>query len=283
MSGRCCDKHIAKVIQIGGIEVGISGLDEAFRDVYRSGIEDDDLLKNELLLKIKAYGNYVTLSREEIYKETLLKEYRNFQSAVQEAIARRVGQNVVQKKNISFIRIIKMNANKIITAALLILIVGSVAYLLVNELSMKQSVAGSPEENPAASGLTKNDTAESAALSDRQSGTSKIIAYYFHRTMRCATCTMLEQYSDEAIRQGFGDELKTGRLVWKSVNFEEPENRHFEEEYKLHTQSLVLVFMTGGERKGWKNLDKIWELVGAREVFTRYVHEELTDYLAENS
>jgi len=104
MSGRCCDKPMAKIIKIGGIDVGIIGLEEAFRQIYQSGVDDDEILKRNIFLKIKEFGNYVTPSREEVYKETLLPEYRKFQQAVQEAVKRRYTQQSVEKKKWSLFR-----------------------------------------------------------------------------------------------------------------------------------------------------------------------------------
>ncbi len=98
MTDRCCDKPIAKIVKIGDIEVGIIGLEETFRHVYESGIEDEEYLKKELLSKIREFGNYVTPSREEIYKEALLLEYRKFQQAVQETINRRQPPKSEQEK-----------------------------------------------------------------------------------------------------------------------------------------------------------------------------------------
>ncbi len=195
-----------------------------------------------------------------------------------------------------------MYAKKIITAVLLIFIIVSVVYLLAKEFSTKQSPASpSPDglavvQNVAAdSTLNTSETADDTALSSAKIDTvkkeidkskksaSKIVAYYFHRTKRCPTCMKLEQYSDEAIRQGFGDALKTGRLEWKSVNIDESTNQHFEEDYQLYSQSLVLVHIVDGKQKSWRNLEKIWELVGVKEAFMTYVREELTAYLNKNS
>src|SRR5512137_2667647 len=55
----------------------------------------------------------------------------------------------------------------------------------------------------------------------------KVIAYYFHTNTRCSTCIKIEQYSKEAIEQGFPEELKKGTLEMRIVNYENPENRHF--------------------------------------------------------
>jgi hypothetical protein len=47
----------------------------------------------------------------------------------------------------------------------------------------------------------------------------------------------------------------------------------------LHTRAIVIVKIRDGEQTEWKNLDKIWELVGDKKVFVKYVQDEVAMYL----
>lgn len=107
----------------------------------------------------------------------------------------------------------------------------------------------------------------------------KIVAYYFHVTVRCVTCRAIEQYSREAIEQGFREELKKGAVEWRPVNVQLLENRHFIRDYRLFTRSLVLVKMKDGKQVEWRNLDKVWELVGRKGEFLKYVQTNVKAYL----
>jgi hypothetical protein len=109
----------------------------------------------------------------------------------------------------------------------------------------------------------------------------KVIAYYFHTNTRCSTCVKIEQYSHEAIEQGFPYELKNGTLELRVVNYEQPENRHFMQDYKLVSKSLVLVNMVNGKRTKWTNLKLVWQLTGHKDAFLNYVRKEVRGYLAE--
>jgi hypothetical protein len=110
----------------------------------------------------------------------------------------------------------------------------------------------------------------------------KVIAYYFHTNTRCSTCIKIEQYSHEAIEQGFPDELKNGTLEMRVVNYEQPENRHFMQDYKLVSKSLVLVNMVNGKQTGWINLKLVWQLTGRKDAFLNYVRGEVRNYLAKS-
>jgi hypothetical protein len=113
-----------------------------------------------------------------------------------------------------------------------------------------------------------------------QSGPHKVIAYYFHTNARCSTCIKIEKYSHEAIEQGFADELKNGTLEMRVVNYEQPENRHFMQDYKLVSKSLVLVNMVNGKQTKWTNLKLVWQLTGHKDAFLNYVRKEVRGYLS---
>ena len=125
-----------------------------------------------------------------------------------------------------------------------------------------------------------NALAEQAAAP--QSGAHKVIAYYFHTNTRCSTCIKIEAYSKEAIEKGFSDELKNGTLEMRIVNYEQAENRHFIQDYKLVSKSLILVNMVDGKQTGWTNLKLVWQLTGHKDAFLNYVRKEVRGYLANS-
>jgi hypothetical protein len=110
----------------------------------------------------------------------------------------------------------------------------------------------------------------------------KVIAYYFHTNARCSKCRKIEAYSKEAIEQGFQNELKSGALELRIVNYENPENRHFITDYKLVTKSLVLVDFVNGKQTKWTNLKLVWQLTERKDAFINYVRKEVRDYLPKS-
>jgi len=109
--------------------------------------------------------------------------------------------------------------------------------------------------------------------------TDQIYAFYLHGNKRCQTCNTIETYSHEAILAKFGDNTESGELIWKTLNFEEPENEHYITEFELYAHSLVLVEFEGEQIKRYKNLEKVWELVGDQEAFYQYVQNETESFL----
>ena len=108
---------------------------------------------------------------------------------------------------------------------------------------------------------------------------ARIIVYYFHGTYRCPSCTKIEKWSYEAIKHSFLKALKEGRLLWKPVNVDKPESRHFVKEYSLFTKSLIITEVKGEKQTKWKNLDKVWRLLRDQEKFSAYVTQEVKNYM----
>lgn len=157
-----------------------------------------------------------------------------------------------------------MKPKAVITAVLLLFVAISVVALIVKQTG----------DAPSAS------TSQESVTNEPLPG-DRLIVYYFHGNMRCPTCMTLEEYSKEAVRTLFPDELNSGRVEFQVVNYDETWNEHFLTDYDLSFQSLVLVEMKDGKEVGYKNLEKIWDLVGDKTAYFDYVRNEVKSDLLE--
>jgi hypothetical protein len=138
-----------------------------------------------------------------------------------------------------------------------------------------------PKSQPSKEPITKQKEEAPSPHTAVKSQNSKLIAYYFHGTFRCTTCRTIEQYSHDAIQMYFAKELGNGRLEFRPVNIEEPENKHFIQDYQLVTRSLVLSLVSDGKETKWKNLPDVWKLVRDKDKFFQYVKDEIEIFLKE--
>ncbi len=156
-----------------------------------------------------------------------------------------------------------MKTKRFIQIALLLFVAVSVVYLVAN--GSRPSVAASSQPTaPAASPQTRP---------------AKVVVYYFHGDFRCVSCRKLEAVSQQAVMDGFREELKRGELEWHAVNVEASENQHFISEYKLFSKSLVVVRFRNGQQTEYKTLAKAWELLRDDEALKKYVVSEVRSYL----
>lgn len=65
-----------KQVNVGGVVVGLSMLDNVIADVEALGLTSEPRLREELVKRTKIY-NYIPKSAETMYGEALLSVYRN--------------------------------------------------------------------------------------------------------------------------------------------------------------------------------------------------------------
>lgn len=193
-----------------------------------------------------------------------------------------------------------MDIRKLIKGLLFIFIVVSLGVLIYKEFSPKsksnaidvtatkvdtEAVSGKsvpvPESQPLKKPSTKQKEEAPLPLTEVKSQNSKVIAYYFHGTFRCTTCRTIEQYSHDAIQMYFAKELGNRKLEFRPVNVEEPENKHFIQDYQLVTRSLVLSLVSDSKETKWNNLPDVWKLVRDQDKFFQYVKDEVEKFLKE--
>lgn len=95
-----------------------------------------------------------------------------------------------------------------------------------------------------------------------------LAVYYFHGNQRCMTCNRIEELAKAAIEGKFAKEMSEGRVVFRSVNVEEPANEHFIKDFELATRTVVMA------RDGkYEKFDAVWTLVGEPAKFTAYLQQ----------
>ncbi len=170
-----------------------------------------------------------------------------------------------------------MKAKQIVSVVLLLFVVASVVLLVVGETRAPSK----PPEGASALPTNASEEVDQATTSKTESAepARKTIAYYFHSTARCKTCLTIEAYAQEALAVAFPEELESGRLEWRAVDTDEPENEHFISDYELTASSLVLVDFIDGKQVAFRILDDVWTLVDDELKFKAYVEGEALAYL----
>jgi hypothetical protein len=106
--------------------------------------------------------------------------------------------------------------------------------------------------------------------------------YYFMTTARCQSCMKIEAFTKEAVFENFSDSLKKGTIKWEMIQVDKKGNEHYVKDYELYTKSVVLVKMKDGKQVSWKNLDKVWSLLGDKIAFKKYITDEVTAFTGKS-
>jgi hypothetical protein len=108
---------------------------------------------------------------------------------------------------------------------------------------------------------------------------SSYTVYYFHTSVRCTTCIRIEELAKAVVQSDFVQQTQAGLLQFKSVDVQLPANRHFIQDYRLVTKSIVLVKEQYGRPVQWKNLNRVWELIWSESRYRSYIRSEVTAFL----
>lgn len=125
-----------------------------------------------------------------------------------------------------------------------------------------------------------DDRAGEGASSQASLPADGLVAYYFHSDVRCPTCRTIEANAHEAFQSRFANELAGGKICWRIVNYELPENSRFVQEYEIAAPTVVLVRRQAGQDSQWRNLTRVWELVGDKPAFADYIAQETESLLS---
>lgn len=157
-----------------------------------------------------------------------------------------------------------MTIKKIITNLLLAFVLISTGFAFGKATAMKNA---------------KNAKSDESGTISLVGGKDRVIVYYMHQTFRCVTCNQIEAMTDELIRADFAQELKTGNIEWKKVNFQEDEE--LAKHYNVVSSSVVVSRIQNGKEAGHQTLDKVWTLSSDPDEFVKYVGGAIRKELTE--
>lgn len=84
-----------------------------------------------------------------------------------------------------------------------------------------------------------NGNAKYESKAEKQVKNDVVEVLYFHGKQRCATCVAIENNTKELVESTFADKLKSGKLVFKSVDITKEET--LADKYEVGWSSLFIV------------------------------------------
>jgi hypothetical protein len=100
----------------------------------------------------------------------------------------------------------------------------------------------------------------------------------FLNTHPCESSRNLEDWTRKSLEENFAGSMKSGRLVYRVLDYEKAEHKHFVDDYKLPFQSVVL--QDGADPERWRRLDILWRKMGDEVDFKNTVRDETAKFLA---
>jgi hypothetical protein len=116
------------------------------------------------------------------------------------------------------------------------------------------------------------------AASAVDASADRVVVMYFHRTNRCPTCLKMGGYSEEAVTSGFAEQIKSGKVAFHYIDFQNEKNAALTAGYKVAGPTLIVARIAGDKVAEYKNLAEIWTKVRDKAAFIEYVQSNIKDY-----
>ena len=123
----------------------------------------------------------------------------------------------------------------------------------------------------------------SVSLPAQNEPTHQILVTYFTTDQRCPTCLKIEKQTREAMESAFSDQLASGEVSFRAVNFDRTEFKHFIDDYELSFKTVVISDRRDGKEEAWAKFDEVWDLVGEPDAFAAYLQDGVRKYLKTDS
>jgi cytochrome c-type biogenesis protein len=85
----------------------------------------------------------------------------------------------------------------------------------------------------------------------------KVEVLYFHPRFRCVSCNNVEKFAREVTKDEFAKEMKDGKLVFKSLEIDDPKNKKLVQELGV-TGSSLFVVASGGNKSEHSEIKSVW-------------------------
>ncbi len=100
-------------------------------------------------------------------------------------------------------------------------------------------------------------SSKSSGIAIRPEDVDRVDVIYFHPRFRCVSCSDVEKYAREVIRDDFAKEVKDGKLVFRSLGIDDPKNGKLVGELGVTGSSLFLV-ASGAGRREHSEIKSVW-------------------------
>ena len=168
-----------------------------------------------------------------------------------------------------------MNKKVIILICLTLIIVSLLSFKgLTNKEVEKASVLGL--DNPTSTKPQKENNPSSAG--QEKVPADKIEVVHFHNTHQCWSCITVGEYALETIKNKFSDEYQSGKIIFKDINGELPENKEIVTKYQARGSSLFINAIRNSQDNIAEDVT-VWRLITSKDKFTDYFENKLKTLL----
>ncbi len=116
--------------------------------------------------------------------------------------------------------------------------------------------------------------------SNQNQPAEQIEIVHFHGTNQCWSCIIVGEYALKTIKEKFSEEYENGKIVFKEINGDLPENAEIVNKYKARGSSLFINSIIDGKDNIKEDVD-VWRQISNESKFSQYFENKLNSILGK--
>jgi len=108
----------------------------------------------------------------------------------------------------------------------------------------------------------------------------KVEVFLFHATQRCTTCISIGRLAGETVNEYFQPEIKSGKIEFREINIDLPENKELATKFQASGSSLFLNAISNGQDNIAEDVN-VWRLTQNETQFKSYLKEKIDNLLGK--
>ena len=129
-------------------------------------------------------------------------------------------------------------------------------------------IANTPVDSTIQSKIVKNEKTEILSSAE------KVEVFLFHATQRCTTCIAIGKLAGEAVTEYFQAELKSGKIEFREINIDLPENKILAQKFQAGGSSLFINAIYDGQDHINEDV-QVWRLTQNNVQFKNYLKNKI--------
>lgn len=110
----------------------------------------------------------------------------------------------------------------------------------------------------------------------------KVQVYEFHSTNRCYSCITMGQYIKAMVEKSFQPELKSGKIEFKEINVDLPENKEVAAKFQAAGTSLFINAIIDGEDNIQEEV-QAWRMLGNQQTLSDYLSKKIKGMIGDGT
>lgn len=115
-----------------------------------------------------------------------------------------------------------------------------------------------------------NEDGTSKTVSAKDLIADKVEVFVFHSTQRCISCITIGKFAGETVNEYFQPELRDGKIEFREINIDLPENKELARKFQASGSSLFINAIYDNQDHIQEDT-RVWRLVGNEAQFKNYL------------